>query len=57
MYDGLDYVMTPVLAGMIRYESLKDGSVSLLDIAICNDALSAKNENEARAHAAAKRQQ
>ena len=54
MYDGLDFLMGPIMAGMCKYESLKDGSLDLLDFAIMNDALRAKNENEARAHEAAK---
>jgi hypothetical protein len=39
---------------MCKYESLKDGTLSLLDIALMNDALAAKAENESRAYLAAK---
>ena len=56
MYDGLDYLLAPVTAGMCKYESLIDGKLDLLDIAIMNDALRAKNENEHRAQQAAKTQ-
>ena len=34
------------MAGMCRYESLKDGTLSLSDIALMNDALSVKIDNE-----------
>lgn len=40
--------MRPVLRGLCRYESLLDGSVDLVDIAIMNDAIAAENENAAR---------
>jgi hypothetical protein len=48
--DGEDFLMRPVLSGMCRFESLKDGSVDLADIALMNDALSARAENERRAY-------
>jgi len=38
--------MRPVAAGMCRYESLKDGTLSLLDFAIMNDYLDVKYWNE-----------
>lgn len=44
--------MRPVLNGMCKYESLKDGTLSLADIALMNDALDVKNENEHRYMAA-----
>lgn len=44
--------MRPVLKGLIRYESLTDGSLDLVDIAILNDALSVEAENEYRAQKA-----
>jgi hypothetical protein len=37
-----------VLAGCCKYESLLDGTLSLLDIAIMNDALNVQAENEQR---------
>ena len=40
--------MRPVLAGHIRYESLVSTELSLYDIAVMNDAMDVKNENEAR---------
>jgi len=40
--------MRPVLHGLCKYESLIDGTLSLSDIKIMNDAISIKNENERR---------
>lgn len=40
--------MRPVLSGMCRFESLKDGGVDLGDLALMNDTLDAKAENERR---------
>ncbi len=34
------------MAGMCRYESLKDGSLDLADIALMNDAIAVKADNE-----------
>jgi len=48
MYDDLDYLMRPVRKGMCRYESLKNGALDLLDIAIMNDALDVEAENQHR---------
>lgn len=31
--------MRPVMAGMCKYESLKDGSLSLNDVSLMNEAL------------------
>jgi len=41
--------MAPVIAGLCRFESLKDGSLDLADIALMNDALAVKADNEALA--------
>ncbi len=38
--------MRPVLAGMCKYESLQDGTLDLVDIALMNDALDVKVDNE-----------
>ncbi|WP_436286650.1 DUF6889 family protein [Robbsia andropogonis] len=40
-----------MLEGLIRYESLLDGSVNLEDIALLNDALTVKRENQRRIQA------
>lgn len=38
--------MRPVLKGMCRYESLKDGTLDLADIALMNDALDVQADNQ-----------
>lgn len=40
--------MRPVLRGLCRYESLKDGALDLADVAMLNDALDVQAENERR---------
>lgn len=50
--EGEDFVLRPCLEGMCRYESLKDGTISLADVALMNDALDVKYENERRYMAA-----
>jgi hypothetical protein len=50
----MDYLLRPVLAGMCRYESLKDGSLDLLDVSMMNYALTAKAENDYRVAEAAR---
>lgn len=40
---------------MCRFESLKDGTVDLADIALMNDALAVKADNEALAAEAARK--
>lgn len=47
----MDWLLAPVLAGMCKYESLKDGALNLHDIARMNDALAVRAENERRATA------
>lgn len=44
----MDFLLAPVMAGLCRYESLKDGSLDLEDIAIMNDALGVRADNERR---------
>jgi hypothetical protein len=55
MPGNLDWLLAPVVAGLCKYESLKDGTLDLYDIALMNDALAIKSENDARARAAAVR--
>jgi hypothetical protein len=38
--------MAPVIAGLCRFESLKDCSIDLADIGLMNDALAVKSDNE-----------
>ncbi len=46
MPDGLDFLFRPVLRGVIQYESLIDGTLSLEDVADLNDALDIRDHNE-----------
>ena len=39
----------PVIHGLCKFESLKDGTLDLADIALLNDALAVKSDNEALA--------
>lgn len=48
MPDGEDWLMRPVMEGLCNYESLKDGTLDLVDVARMNDALDVKMENERR---------
>lgn len=48
MSQGEDWLLRPVLAGCCRYESLVDGTLSLEDVAIMNEALDVQHENEWR---------
>jgi len=50
-----DWLLQPVLAGMCRYESLKDGTLDLADVALMNDALEARAMNDQLAREAAQR--
>jgi hypothetical protein len=44
--------MRPVLRGLCKFESLKNGDLSIEDIALMNDALDVQDENELRYHKA-----
>ena len=48
MSSGEDFVLRPVLGGLCKYESLKDGTLSLLDITKMNEALDIRTENQYR---------
>lgn len=50
MLDGEEWLLRPVLAGCCRYESLVDGTLSLADVMLMNDALDVQGENEWRYH-------
>lgn len=45
---GQVWLLRPVLRGMCRFESLKDCTLDLADIALMNDALDVQDENERR---------
>jgi hypothetical protein len=48
MPNGEDWLMRPVLEGLCKYESLKDCTLDLHDIACMNDALDIRDENARR---------
>lgn len=47
--------MRPVVEGLCKYESLTDGTLSLEDVALMNDTLDVKYENEERYRKASER--
>jgi hypothetical protein len=51
--DKSDWFWRPVEDRMCKYESLVDGTLKLVDVARMNDIISVREENAARAHAAA----
>lgn len=48
MPEGDDWLLRPVMKGLIKYESLKDGTLDITDIARLNDALDVRFENDQR---------
>ena len=48
MSDSSDWLLRPVLAGCCKYESLIDGTLTLEDVAVMNEALDVQYENERR---------
>lgn len=48
MGENEDWVMRPALEGMCKYESLKDGTLGLDDVARMNEALDVRVENDRR---------
>lgn len=54
MNDGMGWLMRPIVEGLCNYESLKDGSLDLVDFARMNDALDVRYENERRLMASLK---
>jgi len=53
LHDGLSWLMLPVERGLCKYESLKDGTLDLTDIALMNDQIAVTAENTTRAQKAA----
>jgi hypothetical protein len=51
--DGEEWLLRPIGEGMCRYESLKDGTLDLVDIARMNEYLDVRAENRARIEDAA----
>lgn len=48
MNQGEDWLMRPVLENLCKYESLKDGTIDLEDLARMNAALDVRTENQNR---------
>lgn len=48
MPDGTGWLMKPVLRQLCRYESLLDGSLTLMDLARMHDAMAVEEENHRR---------
>ena len=48
MPNNLDFALRPVSKGYITYDKLKDGSLTMYDLAILNDMIDVQNENEQR---------
>lgn len=46
--SGEDFLWRPVLAGLVRYESVIDGTLDLCDIATLNELLDVQAENDRR---------
>ncbi|MBB4017384.1 hypothetical protein GGR16_002413 [Chelatococcus caeni] len=44
--------MRPVMRGLCRFESLKDGTLDLCDLALMNEAIDVQDENAYRAQEA-----
>ena len=52
----MDWLLRPVIAGMCKYESLIDGTLTMVDVAIMNDALDVRADNDYLAAEAAERE-
>jgi hypothetical protein len=48
MEGGEDWIMRPAIEGVCSYESLRNGTLDLEDVARMNAALDVKAENERR---------
>ncbi|MDQ0507412.1 DUF6889 family protein [Xanthobacter agilis] len=53
----MDWLLQPVARGWCKYESLKDGTLDLCDIALMNEAIAAEAENTRRVQATMKQGQ
>lgn len=45
MMEQEDWLLRPVLRGLCKYESLVDGTLTLVDVALLNEALDVEAEN------------
>lgn len=55
--NGKSWLLRPVEAGMCKFESLLDGTLDLNHVALMNEAISVRVENETRARAASQEKQ
>jgi len=53
----MDWLMQPVLEGLITYDKLLDPALGLADIARMNDAIAVRQENQRRFEASVRRGQ
>jgi hypothetical protein len=51
MENGAEFLHRPWTRGAFTYDKLIDGSLTLADVAECNEALDVVDENERRWHA------
>lgn len=56
MLDSDDWIFRPMLAGLCSYLDVAEGRVGILDIAVMNEALDVRAENEWRAMQAAEKE-
>jgi hypothetical protein len=56
MPDDEGWLYRPMMRGLCRYESLLDGSIGMVDLAVMNDLVDVQDENDARARRAAEEQ-
>lgn len=48
MVNHEDWIMRPVIRGLCKYESLLDGTLTLEDLDLLNEALDVEAENQYR---------
>lgn len=48
---GEEWMIRPVMRGLCHYESLKNGALSLEDVALLNEAIDVEQENQYRSRA------
>lgn len=50
MPDKTDWILRPVARGWCKYESIKDGTLNIMDFAHMNDGITVYDENMRRAN-------
>lgn len=48
MGNDEDWLLRPIMRGLCKYESLKDGTLDLADFAVLNQAIDVESENARR---------